>query len=128
MSEKLREIQKICYKGSKKSGYVELWNRPTGIMEAVKGESDIIINEDYYKQEQKVFDIAELGLIPTEVAEAQEEVRNKETNNEHLAEECADVIIRTLNFMSRKGLDATEAINKKIEKNSKRETLHGRAV
>lgn len=127
MIEKLSDIQKNCYEESKRAGYVDLWNKPNNTME----EAECEFREEeckFTEQDQKVFDIAELGLIPSEVAEAQEEVRNLETNQDHLAEECADILIRTLNFMSRKGIDATEAIAKKHEKNCKRSTLHGRAV
>lgn len=76
----------------------------------------------------KVGDIAELGLIPTEVTEVQEEVRNKNTDPNKVGTECADIIIRTLNFMSRKGLDAEKFILAKHKVNMTRNTLHGRDV
>lgn len=77
---------------------------------------------------QKKLDIAELGLITTEISEAIEEVRNHETNLNKLSEECADILIRTLNFMSRKGIPAQFWVVAKNSKNHRRGKLHGRAV
>ena len=79
----------------------------------------------------EISDIAELGLITTEVAEAIEVVRRGvdcDADSGHLAEECADIIIRTLNFMSRWNLDAESAIVKKNAKNGEREKLHGKRI
>lgn len=97
-------------------------------------------------QDSKIRDIAELGLITTEVSEAIESVRNfwkeDDTNNfegindlqqsikhnSDLAKECADIIIRTLNFMSRKGFDAEKVILHKNKINLNRGLLHGKSV
>ena len=57
-----------------------------------------------------------------------EELRKKEVDENQLAEECADIIIRVLNFMSRKGLDADIAIFSKHQKNMTRGYLHGKGV
>ncbi len=101
----LSEIQKLVYEECEKNGYVKMWN-----------------------EHGKVGDIAELGLIPTEVAEAQEEIRNKQTDFTHLGIECADIIIRTLNFMSRHNLNAEAFIIAKHKTNMERKALHDRDV
>ena len=66
-----------------------------------------------------VGDIAELGLISgEEIGEAQMAIRKKNTKGDHgLEMECADILIRTLCFMSRKGIDAEKAIEKAHQKN-----------
>lgn len=79
---------------------------------------------------QKKFDIAELGLIMTEISEAIEEIRKGDNtvDNDKLFIECADIIIRTLNFMSRKNINAQYFILEKNKVNLKREKLHGKEV
>lgn len=101
----LKEIQDLVFQECIANGYVKLWNK-----------------------HKKIGDIAELGLIPTEVTEAQELIRNKNTDRYKLGLECADIIIRTLNFMSRKNLSADFFIQQKNQINLTRETLHGRDV
>lgn len=102
----LKEIQELVYLEYQRNGYLKNWN-----------------------QFNKVGDIAELGLINTEISEAIEIIRNPEfPNNYMLAEECADIIIRTLNFMSRKHLDATQAILDKHNINMNRGILHDKDV
>ena len=123
---KLSDIQKEMYKESTKAGYTELWNKPTEAMKILEEECGIVPID--LIQEQKIYDIAEIGLISTEVSELIEEIRNKEVNWDKVAFEGADIIIRALNFLSRKNIDATKAIMDKHEKNMKRETLHGRGV
>lgn len=73
-------------------------------------------------------DITEMALITTEVSEAIEDLRQKEINKEHLAEECADIVIRVMNFCNRKKIDLEKAIIDKNEINSKREFRHGKAI
>lgn len=101
----LKEIQKLVFDECNKNGYTKMWN-----------------------DAGKIGDIAEMGLVTTEISEALEELRNKETNREHLAEECADIVIRVMNHMSRKGLDLETAITAKHQKNLRRGHLHGRGV
>jgi len=100
----MNELQEILFKEYVKNGYLEMWN-----------------NIEF----PHIFDIAELSLINTEVSEAIEEIRG---NNDlkKIGLECADIIIRTLNFMTRKGLDAKFYILKKHKKNLKRGLLHGK--
>jgi uncharacterized protein YabN with tetrapyrrole methylase and pyrophosphatase domain len=110
----IRELQKELFIDYKEKGYYKSWN--------VENQLDA--------SSQKKFDIAELGLIITEVSEAIEEIRkqNNKFTREHLAEECADIIIRTINFMSRKGLDLEIALWLKNNKNKNREWLHEKDV
>lgn len=77
---------------------------------------------------QKIFDIAEIGLFDTEISELKEEIRKKEINWDCVKEECSDIIIRILNFCSRKGLFLEDSLIKKNEKNLEREKLHGKDV
>lgn len=85
---------------------------------------------DSFNKYQKMGDIAELGLITTEIAEAIEECRiHGVTSFENLYTECADIIIRTMNFMTRKGcIDIESVIYAKTLKNMKRGELHGKSV
>ena len=73
-------------------------------------------------------DITELALINTEVAEAIEEIRQKEINKDHLTEECADIVIRVMNFCNRHNIDLQKAIINKNDINEKREFRHGKAI
>lgn len=69
-------------------------------------------------------DLAEVGLIHTEVSEAQEAIRTN--NGELLGLELADIIIRTMNFAGRKGIDMDCALRTKISMNENRPVKHGR--
>jgi hypothetical protein len=117
MSKQLNEIQNKLVEEYIKNGYWKMWTAP-------EQKHRDILKLSY----QKIFDIAELGLICTEISEAMEEVRNKKTNDNKLAIECADIIIRVLNFMSRKSWDAEKYINKKNRINLVRGERHGRGV
>ena len=89
------------------------------------------LENDYFKMWNdagKIGDIAEVGLINTEVSEALEEIRNKNSDKKHLTEELADIIIRVLNFASRKDIYLQDAILEKNIKNTKRTIKHGRDV
>lgn len=75
-----------------------------------------------FEDKGEVGDIAELGLIGEEIGEAMTAIRKKEGKNQ-LAEECADMIIRILNFSMRKGLDIETALKKAHIKNKKRHRI-----
>lgn len=116
----LKQIQKNVFIEYKNNGYLDMWN-----------------THRFNSQDAKIRDIAELGLISTEVSEAIETVRNswKENDDSYkiiefndLAIECSDIIIRTLNFMSRKGFDAEKIILYKNKINLNRGKLHGKEV
>lgn len=100
------EIRKLVYTEYVKNGYLDKWTVP----------------EEY----QEVYNLAEVGLFHTEAAESQEAVRK--TNYENLGEECADVVIRVMNFCSRVNIDLEKAILDKHEKNLKRGKLHGKNI
>jgi hypothetical protein len=106
----LNTIQEKVYREYVRNGYKKMWN----LTRSFKG--------------QKIRDIAELSLVTTEVTEAIEEIRNRNTNIDNLGFECADIIIRTLNFMTRKGLNANNYIITKSKKNLLRKKLHNRDV
>jgi len=109
----IEELQTLVFKEYQKNGYHKKWT------DGFKNNS----------KNQPIFDIAELGLICTEVSEAIEEKRkNGLIDSEELFFECADIIIRTLNFMSRKGANASYYLIKKNEKNLIRGKLHGKQV
>jgi hypothetical protein len=105
----IRDIQALVYKEYLKNGYKENW--------------------DIHKQ---IGDIAELGLVVSEVSEAIEELRNirdyMKITDIFLDKECADIVIRVMNFMSRKGLDLQTAILEKNKINLKRGYLHGKST
>jgi len=105
----LSQIQEMVFKEYVENGYLAEWTEAT-------------------EKAQKKSDIAEVGLITSEIGEATDEIRSKQTNADELALECADIIIRTLNFMSRKGFDAEHWILEKDKKNRTRGKLHGRSV
>lgn len=64
-----------------------------------------------------------LALIGSEIAEAVEEVRKGTL--EGLAEELADVIIRTVDMAYALGIDLDHAVEAKMFKNENREFKHG---
>lgn len=110
----LIEIQELVYQEYRKNGYLEEWT-----LHPYQGN---------YSKLQRKLDLAEVGLFNTEIAEVQEELRKKDYIFYDLGIECADIIIRVLNFMSRKNLDAESFIKIKHEKNLLREKLHGKEV
>lgn len=116
----LNEIQNILFAEYKKNGYLDMWNN-----------SYIIKNNGKFELDFRKTDIAELGLIVTEISEAQEVIRRyKNINNlrYQLKVECADIIIRTLNFMSRKNMLVESVILRKNRINLSRGKLHGCVV
>ena len=80
---------------------------------------------DFDSQEQKIYDIAEVGLINTEVSELLESIRK---NLDNQGEEIADIIIRVMNYATRKGFNVGYLIEVKNEINMKRGKLHGKSV
>jgi NTP pyrophosphatase (non-canonical NTP hydrolase) len=106
----IEQLKKELYKEYVENGYRKMWNSAKTV------------------PQQKRNDIAELGLIVTEVSEAMEEVREQNTVRSKLGIECADIIIRTINFMSRKNIDVVQSLLDAMQKNEKRGRLHGRAV
>jgi hypothetical protein len=71
--------------------------------------------------------LAEIGLITSEAAEAMEHVREP-TLNPEMGEELVDILIRTLNCMTRLGFNAESIMLAKNQKNLMRGKLHGRQI
>lgn len=69
-----------------------------------------------FEDKEEVGDIAELGMVTEEIGEAIHVIR-KRKGRKALGHECADIIIRTICFMSRKGIDAEPALKEAHEKN-----------
>ena len=108
----LNDIQDLVFEEYIKNGYAERWTKEYLI--AHPDELDLII------------DLAEVGLIGTEVAELQEDIRN--AANENYGKECADIIIRVLNWANRKGFAVEPHLLEKHQINLTREKLHGRKI
>jgi NTP pyrophosphatase (non-canonical NTP hydrolase) len=76
------------------------------------------------------YQIARCGLIHSEVSELLEAVRESKEENIgldfHVAEECADIIIRVLDFCGGFDIDLGNAFVAKMEKNRNRPHMHGK--
>jgi len=109
------EIQKLVYEEYKKNGYLEMWTK---------------CRPHLYSEEQKIADLAEVGLINTEVSEALDDIREYgyPMLRDKLGEELSDIIIRALNFASRKGIDIEPYILSKHELNLERGERHGKKI
>jgi len=108
------EVQALVYEEYKKNGYLERWNKAEKVLNETMGAGEIA-------------SLAEIGLFSTEKAESMEALRDKDEKGE-LGSELADIIIRVLNFASRKGLDMERELLRKHERNMAREHLHGRHI
>jgi len=115
----LNEIQELVFQEYIKNGYLDFWS--LNILDFFG------LPIKTYKKLQKIADIAEIGFFTTEIGESIEN-RFKNKSNFELGLECADIIIRILNFMSRKNLNATFFILEKHKQNLKRGLLHGKTV
>lgn len=108
------DIQALVFRSYQKSGHYKMWQKD-------------FTNE--YTQEQRIYDIAEISLITTEISELVEGIRKGEDFlGDDLCFELADIIIRTLNFATRKSSRMEHYIIKKNRINSEREHLHGKVV
>ena len=108
----LEEIQKLVFLEYIKNGYSERWTKEYFIANPI--EFDLLI------------DLAEVGLINTEVSELLEDIRNNDIEKYGL--ECADIVIRVMNWCNRKGIDLETYLIKKHGKNLTRGKLHGRKI
>jgi len=82
--------------------------------------------QDKFNEKGAIGDIAELGLITTEIGEAIESIRDD--NREELCFELADIVIRVMNICNRKGIDLGTWILKKNDLNLSRDKFHGRKI
>lgn len=115
----INKIQEILFIEYKKNGYFDMWENN---FKCVNGK---------FESNFRMADIAELGLIVTEVSEAQEVVRNYESIQnlrQHLKIECIDILKRTFNFMSRKNMLAEPSILGKHSINMRRGYLHNKVL
>lgn len=67
-----------------------------------------------------------LALIHSEVSEVLEELRKQEPDPAAIAEELADICIRTFDLGTWLGIDVLTAIHDKVAKNAGRPPLHGK--
>lgn len=105
----LSEIQKLVFEEYKENGYLEMWNSTP-------------------KELGWMADLAEVGLFDTEIGEADECIRDGNYSEDKLGLELADIIIRVLNFASRKGISIESCVIKKHTINCNRGKLHGRKI
>jgi len=96
-------FRKVVYEEYKDNGFAEFWNN-----------------------HKDLGDLAEIGLIHTEVSEAQESIRDNNYHN--LSLELADIIIRVMNFASRKGINLEKFLVQKATENMDRPKKHGRVL
>lgn len=134
----LNEIQEMVFIEYKKNGYYDMWE-----LKALRMFFGVHGNPEWVEQIQNMADVGEAGLINTEVSELLEIIRKQDKIvNEAIANdiipipspkkmmglECADIVIRVLNFCSRKNINVCDYIMMKHEVNMKRKTLHGNLV
>lgn len=90
--------------------------------------------DEIYDEFRRRDALSRLMLVVTEVAEAAEEVRKPTTHDflgrelyplEPFAEELADIVIRVFDLAALQRVDLGEALIQKLEKNAKREYMHG---
>ena len=105
-------LRKLAHKGYVEKGYEEAWKRACAILKPFGLD--------------RLIDLAEVGLFGSEVAEAQEEVRDDDPEKE--VKELAGLFIRMSNYAMRKGYDLEEAIITEAERNLTREHLHKRKI
>jgi len=98
-----KDVQKLVYEEYKQNGF-----------------------EAFFNQHDDIGDIAEIGLISSEVGEALDYCRDK--NEKFLALELADIAIRLFNFCNRKGIDLESFIIIKNRINEQRTKFHGKKV
>ena len=82
--------------------------------------------EEFFNKNKECGDIAEIGLITSEIGEALDYCRDK--NELFLSFELADIIIRVLNFCNRKNIDLEFFIITKNRINQNRGKYHGKKV
>lgn len=107
-----KEIQKLAFKAHVEKKYLETWEKAYDVLKEHNLEG--------------LIDLAEVGLFTTEVGETLEEIRDKD--EEATAKELGGIIIRILNFASRKGIDLEKVILSEIKRNTTRPDLHGRKL
>lgn len=120
----LSEIQKIAFNQVNNKGFYLRWNRARLILEYHHSNNDI--PESFDKKQSYLIDLAEMGLMHTEISEAMEEIRNG--NREKAVIELAGCVVRVLCYCENQKFDLEKYILSELERNKKRELYHGRIV
>jgi len=107
-----KDIQHLAYKGYREKGFLEKWEKARKILR----EHGL----------ERIVDLAELGLVVTEIAEAMEEIRDDNSKAE--SKELAGVFIRLSNYSMRKGYNLESEIIRESRRNLTRPKLHRRKV
>lgn len=82
------------------------------------------VNKGFWKASDNIPE--KLCLIHSEVSEALEELRKPDYNKTAFTEELSDVLIRVFDLAGHMELDLESAVEKKMNKNTKRKYLHGK--
>jgi len=98
-----KDIQKLVYEEYKKNGF-----------------------EEFFNKNKECGDIAEIGLITSEIGEALNYCRDR--NEKFLSIELADIVIRVLNYCNRKNIDLEFYIIAKNRINNRRDKYHSKKV
>ena len=69
---------------------------------------------------------AKVALIHSEVSELLEALRQSDTDDEAVAEELADIIIRTMDLAGELGVDLERTIYEKVKRNKLRAFKHNK--
>lgn len=69
-----------------------------------------------------------IALMHSELSEAFEELRKKEVDWSHVAEELADTVIRILDYCGGRGINLEDALFKKMKVNESRPYMHGKRL
>lgn len=111
----LSELARICYENSVDKGF---WDHRAIKFTDIDGKATPVPNPSIWAEK--------IALIHTEVSEMLEALRVDDDGDEHLAEECADAVIRILDFTHARGIDIDGAITAKMSKNHLRPRKHGK--
>ena len=100
-----KDIMDVVYCEYVTNGYEEKWNS---------------------YEDKELADVTELALIIVEISESMDVIFFKAKDKKELASELADIVIRTMNFARRKGIDLEQAVIRKNLKNLERGHLQGK--
>lgn len=95
------------------------WARAQGFY-----EREIVSEYDMKQQINPSMPSEKVALMHEECSELLRALREDDPQGE--AEECADIMIRVLDFCAWRGIDIEHQIKAKMEKNLGRERLHGK--